>query len=393
MSDARGEAGPLAGRTAGRGGCGHRCGSSCAPRPAAPCSCWPRRSPRSPGRTWTRPRTRGSGDAGVGPGRRRGHHAGSARLGQRRPDDAVLLRRRAGGAPRVRHGRVARPAAGRAAAGRRARRDARAGRHLPGGERGASDRARLGHRDVDGHGVRARRPRAGRPQLPGPAPRVPAHRHRRGRRHSARGDRDLLQRGRLDPGAADGPRDLRGDRPDPRRLHPAVRRLPAAGRGHVGGAGVVRRGAGGRRPGHGPAHLRAPRRPHRPGTRDGGLPPLPRTAHTRIRALGPDPGGLGDLAERAAATAVPPVDELRDRPAVRTRQRRDQHQRRLSGPRVHLAGHAGHPDRLRRRQADRAPRLIVAGHVAQPGSAEAARRLGRGRGTARSRASASPWRC
>ena len=72
----------------------------------------------------------------VDPDRRLGHHAAAARLGQQRPDDVLLLRRRARGAARVRHGRAARAPPAGAAARRRARRDGRAGRDLPGLQRG-----------------------------------------------------------------------------------------------------------------------------------------------------------------------------------------------------------------------------------------------------------------
>ena len=58
---------------------------------------------------------------------------------------------------------------------------------------------------------------------------------------------------------------------------------------------------------------------------------------------------VGDLPERAAAAAVPPVDELRDRAALRARERGHRDQRRLPLACVHLADHARDPDRLRRR--------------------------------------------
>ena len=68
-----------------------------------------------------------------------------------------------------------------------------------------------------------------------------------------------------------------------------------------------------------------------------------------------------DLAERAAAGALPRLDELRDRPAVRAGQRGHQVQRLVPGARVHLPRHARHHDRLHRRQAGRHRRRGVAG--------------------------------
>jgi hypothetical protein len=61
----------------------------------------------------------------------------------------------------------------------------------------------------------------------------------------------------------------------------------------------------------------------------------------------------GCLAQRPAATAVPPLDELPDRAAVRARQRRYRGERQLPGPRLQLTGHARHPGRLRGRKAGR----------------------------------------
>jgi Na+/H+ antiporter len=66
--------------------------------------------------------------------------------------------------------------------------------------------------------------------------------------------------------------------------------------------------------------------------------PTPELARPR------EPGcAVRGIAERTAATALPPMDELRDRAAVRSRQRRDRHQRRLPDERVRLGDHARHP--------------------------------------------------
>ena len=73
---------------------------------------------------------------------------------------------------------------------------------------------------------------------------------------------------------------------------------------------------------------RRPRARHRP------LPAVPRAADARARALGAARRGVGDLAERAPAAALPPVDELRDRPAVRARQRGHRVERRLLSART-----------------------------------------------------------
>ena len=56
--------------------------------------------------------------------------------------------------------------------------------------------------------------------------------------------------------------------------------------------------------------------------RDRARPLVPRAADAGARPLGPARAGVGGLAQRAPAAAAAPVDELRDRPAVRARQRR-----------------------------------------------------------------------
>ena len=58
-----------------------------------------------------------------------------------------------------------------------------------------------------------------------------------------------------------------------------------------------------------------------------------------------------DLAQRPPPVPPPPVDELRDRAAVRARQRRHPHRRRPARGRGHLPDHARHLLRLRRGQA------------------------------------------
>ena len=292
------------------------------------------------------------------PRRQPRHLAGSARLGELRADDVLLLRRRARGAPRVRHGGAARAAAVRDTALRRPRRDDRAGRDLPRVQRRQLVGARLGDGDVDGHGVRARAAGARRLALPEPAARVPADRLGRRRRPRARRDRGLLQRERRRAGAPDRDRDPRRD---PRRaggahpLRPQLlrARVLRARRGDVGRAVRVRRRPGRGRPHRRSADVRVSRRARRPRAGERPLPDLPRAADAGAGARGAARARGGDLAERAAAAALPPVDELRDRAAVRPRQRGDRHQRRLPRARVHVADHARDPLRLPPRQAQR----------------------------------------
>ena len=108
----------------GREACRRRCGSSCAPRPAARRSCSPRRvaalvwvnvDASSYDSLWETTLSIDLGGAGI--------VARPARVGEQRPDDVLLLRRRARGAARVRPRRAAGAAAVRAAAARRDRRD------------------------------------------------------------------------------------------------------------------------------------------------------------------------------------------------------------------------------------------------------------------------------
>ena len=73
---------------------------------------------------------------------------------------------------------------------------------------------------------------------------------------------------------------------------------------------------------------------------------VPRAAHRRAGGHGSGGGAHRDLAERPALADLPPVDQLRHRAAVRAGQRRDRAERRVPGPRLHLAGHARHPGRL-----------------------------------------------
>ena len=130
--------------------------------------------------------------------------------------------------------------------------------------------------------------------------------------------------------------------PDPERPH-----LRAAGDHGLGRGPALRYRPGRGRPGHGPADLRLPRRADRPGTGQRPVPQLPRAAHPRAGPVGQRRAHLRPVPQRAAPAPLPPLDQLRHRPAVRAGQRRDRAQRQLPGPRVRLPDHARHPDRVR----------------------------------------------
>ena len=89
---------------------------------------------------------------------------------------------------------------------------------------------------------------------------------------------------------------------------------------------------------------------------DGADPLVPRAADARARPLGPARRGVGDLAQRAAPVPAAPLDELRDRAAVRARERRHPPRRAAARRRGRLADHARDRVRLRGRQAARHPR-------------------------------------
>ena len=84
-------------------------------------------------------------------------------------------------------------------------------------------------------------------------------------------------------------------------------------------------------------------------------PPVPRAAVATARPLGSARRRRRDLSQRAAAVPAAPVDELRDRAAVRAGQHRDPRRRRPGARRSRLPDHARHLLRLRRRQAARHP--------------------------------------
>ena len=81
------------------------------------------------------------------------------------------------------------------------------------------------------------------------------------------------------------------------------------------------------------------------------------------RPLRPARRRVGDLAERAPPVRAAPVDELRDRAAVRAGEHRRADRRRPARERGHLVGDARHLLRLPGRQADRHHDRDVAGHA------------------------------
>ena len=254
-------------------------------------------------------------DRALDPDRGCRRRARPSRLGEQRADDVLLLRPRARSAARVRPRRVPRAATVRAARARGNRRHDLCDRHLPGVQRGTSFGARLGRDDVDRHGLRARDAGARRPALPRPPAGVDADGRRRRRHPRARRDRDRVHGGRQDVGAARRARPVRRPR---RRAIPQGQprlRLRGARHGPLGRAPQIGRRAGHRRPGDRSAHLRVPGRPVRPRAGDRAVPTLPRAADARAGAAREPRCQVRGLAERAVATALPPLDELRDRAA------------------------------------------------------------------------------
>ena len=194
----------------------------------------------------------------------------------------------------------------------------------------------------------------------------------------AGGHRDRLQRAHRGGAAALRARvHRRGPDPAGARL-PERASLSARRYCLLGSVPQVGRGPDRGRPDLRAADLRVLGQPGVPGAGIRGVPDVPRAAHRRAGPVGAQRGAHRDLAERPAGPAVPPVDQLRHRAAVRAGQRGDRAERRVPGQRLHLAGHARHPGRLPGGQAARHGRVRVAGHQAQPRPAAALRRLGRG---------------
>ena len=285
------------------------------------------------------------------------------RVGEQRPHDVLLLRSRARGAARVRSGRAPRAETVRAAAAGRHRRDGGGGVDLSRVQRGPIVRT--------GWGIALSTDTAfalGLLALVGP--RFP----------------DRLRAFMLTVAVVDDIialvviatfyTETLGVVPLLLALIPfaavVVFEEPRRARGHcllrarrcrLGGAARVGRRAGRARGRDGAAGLRQAGPALESRTRDRAVSRVSRAADRRAGALGRRRDQVGDADKRAAAAAVSPVDELRDRPAVRARERGDRDRQRLPGARRHVADHARDPARLRRRQADRHPRRLMAAHA------------------------------
>ena len=259
--------------------------------------------------------------------------------------------------------------------------------------------ARLGHGDVHRHRVRPGRAGPGRPRRARPGARLPAHRSRRRRPGRARRHRRGLQRARCTrcrwssaccllafEAAAAVPRIRFG------ALLPADRAWPP------GSPGLrVRPRPGRRRPGHRPAGLR----PYPPPARTWSRPP----ACSGCSASSPRPSWPGRrpraCTPRCRPTtrlqaALPPLDQLRHRPAVRAGQRRHRASTAASWPtptprRSRSASCVGYV--VGKPLGDRRHVLALVTRLSR-GRVAAAGRLGRGgRQRHASPASASPSRC
>ncbi len=181
------------------------------------------------------------GDDDLDRRRRGGVGSRSARVGEQRPDDVLLLRGRARGAAGARPRRAPGAAPLCVAAARRDRWHGGRGRDLPGLQLRPLVRVRLGDRDVDRHRVRARVARARRAALSGPPAGVHAHRRRRRRHRRARRHRNRLHGGRhrLGSGRRVRPVRRRARRPGAQGANRVD--LRGARRGNLGGAARVGR--------------------------------------------------------------------------------------------------------------------------------------------------------
>ena len=138
------------------------------------------------------------------------------------------------------------------------------------------------------------------------------------------------------------------------RWVPTTWRPPAAwavGVGHVGRAVRVRHRPAAGRARRRARHERLPAGAQRPRAGDRADPLVPGAADAGAGAHGPARPELGDLPERAAAVPAASLDQLRDRPAVRSRQRGHTHRRGPARGRDDVARVARDPVRLRDRQA------------------------------------------
>ena len=255
----------------------------------------------------------------------------------------------------------------------------------------ATARPWLGSGDVDRHRIRARPARARRHRAAEPPARLPAHRRGRRRHRGAPRDRDRIQQLDLGGRAHGRDRPVRVHPRDSRLRHPFRAGLLRDGHGGLGRVLQVRRRSGCGRPDGWPDRARISGPEERPRARDRLLPALPRATNRRPRPLGARRAEDGRLAERAAAEPLASLDELRDCPALRARQRRRPPERRLSRDRLHLPRDAGDSARLRDRQAGRDRRVRPGWPRASAAAAFARRSAGRPSAPrARSPGSASP---
>ena len=226
------------------------------------------------------------------------------------------------------------------------------------------------------------------------AARVPADARGRRRPRRAARDRDGLHQAPLAHGAGRGGRAVRRAARAALRAGLAAPGLGAGRRGAVGGDVQVGHRPGDRRAGDraGDERLPALARGPRAGDRADAL--VPRAAHARAGALRAAERALGDLAQRAPAVRPAPVDELRDRAAVRARQRGHPRDGLAARRRDQLADHArdrGSATSSASRSASSAPRGSPRG---RPSTGRGRRSAGRSwPAAAPSRGSASPSRC
>ena len=230
-------------------------------------------------------------------------------------------------------------------------------------------RRRVGRGDVDGYRLRARGARVAGARGDAPA-RLPAHARRGRRPHRAAGDRHRVHRSCVGRPAHRRRRAFRRDLRAalrPRSLAPAAGRRVR--RGALGRAAQVGYRPRDRRPRRGADHERLPARSIRARARRRAHALVPRAAHAGAGALRPARRRICDLAQRAAPIPPAALDQLRDRAAVRARQRGRRHRPRPARRSRRVADHARHPLRLHRRQARRHPRRDLDHVAATPGRA------------------------
>ena len=291
----------------------------------------------------------------VDPCRERRHRTATPGVDQPRPDDVLLPGRRPRGAARVRPRSVAGAAPDPARRSDGLRRHGGGGAHLPGVQRRRRRRAWLGRGHVERYGVRARRARSHRPESdpPAAAPAVDlgGRRPRRAARdrhrlHGGGRRRRTRRRGRSVRRAAGAPVRARG--------------MALAGRGgsrrrRLGRAAQVRSRPADLRARGGPGDRRVSAGANGAGARHRAGPLVPGAADAGAGALRPARRDLRDLGERTTRVPPAPLDELRDRAAVRAVEQRDPRGGGAARRRGHVADHAGDRVRVPGRKAGRVP--------------------------------------